>query len=109
MERLQQLMQFLEENPTDSFLQYAIAMEHVKRCEYEEGLKYFENLIKSEPNYIGTYYHLGKLYQKLQRRDDAENCYTRGLVVAKKLNDQHAHSELLNARTNLINCIDEED
>lgn len=108
MERLEQLKAFLNESPDDSFLQYAIALEHIKKGELENGLSYFEGLVKNDPDYIGTYYHLAKLYLKLRRKEDAETCYKNGIAVATKLNDFHALSELKNAYTNLQMGIEEE-
>lgn len=109
MERLDQLMSFLNENPNDSFLQYAIALEHIKKGEPEKGLIYFENLLKHDPDYVGTYYHLAKLYLKLGMKPEAIACYENGMGVATKLSDFHALAELKNAYTNLQLGIEEDD
>ncbi len=109
MNRLEQLLIYLEENPRDSFLQFALALEYLKKGEAEEGLKYFETLVENDPEYVGTYYHLGKLYNKLGRKTDAENCYAKGLDIASKLNDQHSFAELQNAKTNLSLGIDDDE
>lgn len=109
MERLEQLKAFLEENPGDSFLQYAIALEHIKKGELEKGLSYFTGLVKNDPEYVGTYYHLAKLYLQLGRKEEAETCYKNGIQIATKINDAHALSELRNAYTNLQLGITEED
>ena len=109
MDRLEQLLIYLAENPKDPFLQYALALENIKRGDIGTGLKYFEALVENEPDYVGTYYHLGKLYTKLGRRSDAENCYAKGLTIATKLNDQHSFAELQNARTNLSMGIEDDE
>jgi len=109
MSRIPQLLTYLKENPTDPFLQYALALEHVKAGAYEEGLHYFELLVRDHPDYIGTYYHLAKLYAKLDRREDATACYNNGISVARKLNDQHALAELQNAALNHSMGLDDED
>lgn len=109
MDRVEQLLIYLSENPRDSFLQYALALEYIKKGEMETGLKYFEALVEADPDYVGTYYHLGKLYNKLGRKSDAENCYTTGLKIATKLNDQHSFAELQNAKTNLSLGIDDDE
>ncbi len=109
MDRLQQLLIYLAENPKDSFLQFALALEYLKKGENDEGLKYFEALIENDADYVGTYYHLGKLYNKLGRKKDAENCYTKGLLIATKLNDQHSFAELQNAKTNLSLGLDDDE
>jgi hypothetical protein len=43
---------------------------------------------------VGTYYHLGKLYEALNRKDDAIKTYETGMKVAKEQRDNHAFSEL---------------
>ena len=108
MDRLSQLLEFLEENPNDSFIRFALALEYMKKEDYENALKYFELLIDADPNYVGTYYHLGKLYQQLDRNGDADTCYRNGIVIAEKLNDRHAYSELMTARNELVNDFDVE-
>ncbi len=109
MDRLEQLLQYLNDNPKDSFLQYALALEYLKKGDHVTGLEYFETLVKNDPDYVGTYYHLGKLYVKLGRKEDAENCYTQGLKIAKNQNDHHSFAELQNSKTNLSMGIDDDE
>jgi len=54
-------------------------------------------LVEDHPNYTGTYYHLGGLYEKINQTEKAKNIYRKGLEVAKKLNDDHAYRELFSA------------
>lgn len=100
MERIPQLLNYLKDSPADPFLQYALALEYIKSGQPEEGLRYFEQLTAEHPDYVGTYYHLAKLYIRLGRDADAEKCYEQGIAVAKKLGDQHALAELQNASLN---------
>lgn len=109
MERLQQLLEFLSGNPGDSFLQYALALEYIKRGEYDQACGYFEGLVKNDPDYVGTYYHLARLYKKLGEKTKAENCYQQGITVATRLNDVHALGELKNAYTNFQMGIDDDE
>jgi hypothetical protein len=46
------------------------------------------------PNYIGTYYHLAKLLETLQKTDQAIAVYEQGMEQAKLQNDQHSLNEL---------------
>jgi len=109
MERLQKLLEFLSDNPGDSFLQYAIALEYIKRGDAAAGCKYFEGLVKNDPEYVGTYYHLARLYKKMGEKIKAEDCYKQGIAVATKINDGHALSELKNAYTNFQMGIDDDE
>ena len=92
--RLQKLLDFFETEPNDPFLKYALATEYLNLNEIPKALAYYEDLIRNHADYIGTYYHLGKLYEALERKSDALNTYQLGMVVARKANDNHAFAEL---------------
>lgn len=97
MNRLQTLLGYLEEDPSDPFTRFALAQEYRKRGQTEEATRYFEELVRDAPDYVGTYYHLGKLYQESGRTSDAIRIYESGIVVARELRDFHALSELQDA------------
>jgi hypothetical protein len=66
------------------------------------GLWHILYIISSnDPGYVGMYYHLGKLYEKMGEPELALEAYTAGINVAKKIPDFHALSELNNAKLNL--------
>ncbi len=109
MDRLAQLKAFLAEKPDDSFLQYAIALEYIKLKDFQNGLAYFTGLVEKDPDYVGTYYHLAKLYKKLNMQDEAGKCYQSGIAVATKVNDAHALGELKNAYTNFQMGLDDDE
>jgi tetratricopeptide (TPR) repeat protein len=92
--RLEKLLEFIKNEPEDEFLQYALATEYLRLNDAEKALYYFENLVKNHPGYVGTYYHLGKLYEALNRLPEAIETYESGMKVAKAKRDQHALSEL---------------
>lgn len=100
-DRLKTLLQWLEEKPTDSFLIFAVAQEYHKTERFEEAIKTYRKLEKVNPDYVGLYYHLAHCYVTVENHGEALDVYNSGIEVARKLNDQHALSELLNARTNL--------
>ena len=99
--RIDQLMQFLAESPNDSFLKFAVAKEHEKSNVLEKALKFYLDIYENDPEYIGLYYHLGKLYEEIGERQLALNSYKEGIEIGKKQGDFHAVSELNNARVNL--------
>lgn len=103
MNRLEQLLNFYEENPDDAFVRYCIALEKVKTGEQDEGLKWYNDLIDDHPDYIATYYHLGKLHEEMGNQELAVEIYAEGLKVAQRIGDNHAYSELMNARNELVN------
>ena len=107
--RLQKLLEFLESEPHDEFLQYALATEYLRLNQTDKALQYYENLVANHPNYSGTYYHLGKLYETLGRKDDALEIYQQGLLITKQKRDNHAFSELQAAYNQAAGLYDDDD
>ncbi len=105
--RLEQLLEFLKESPNDPFLKYAIAAEYDSSGNREEAIQHFERLVAQHPDYVGTYYHLGKLYEKVSKPERAEAVYRSGIEIAKVARKHHALSELQGALALLI--ADEDD
>ncbi len=99
--RLQQLFSFLEESPDDAFILFAIAKEYEKLEVHETAFEYYHKLVTIDPDYVGTYYHLGKLYEEVAQGEKALKIYQKGIETAKKMKDQHALSELMGAKMNL--------
>jgi len=108
-DRLHKLLEFLEGEPNDEFLQYALATEYLRLNEVEIALQYFENLVANHPNYTGTYYHLGKLYENLQRKDEALKIYQQGIIITRQKRDNHALSELQSAYNQAAGLYDDDD
>jgi tetratricopeptide (TPR) repeat protein len=94
LSRLDKLLEFIKNEPEDEFLKYALATEYLRLNQVDKALTYYEDLITNHPNYVGTYYHLGKLYEALNRKQDAINTYETGMKTAKLKRDNHAFSEL---------------
>ena len=105
--KIQQLKDFLKENPNDPFLRYAMALEHLKIQEDEKALDIFRNLLITNPMYVGTYYHIGKLQEKMELFDDALESYKKGMAVATKIKDRHSFNELQGAYNMLNDDLEE--
>ena len=107
--RLDQLLEFLKEHPADPFLTYAVATEYLKLHDTAKALHYYEQLVKEHPDYVGTYYHLGKLYESLNRVSEALNTYEAGMRAARLAHDAHALRELQAARQWVLDQEEEEE
>lgn len=94
--RLEQLFEFLRDDPNDPFNLYAIATEYVK-TDREKALHYYEKLLQEHENYVATYYHAAKLYADLGRKQEAEQTFQKGIAVSLKAGNRNAHRELQNA------------
>lgn len=97
MDRIEKLKEFLLTNPDDSFIQHALALEYIKLGNDDEAKKLFQTLLNSEPGYIGSYYHLAKLLERIGETEQAITVYEKGMEEAKKAGDNHSLSELKSA------------
>jgi len=93
-DRLEQLYQYLEQQPNDAFLNHAIGLEYLKKEDFLSAIKYFNHVLVHDPLYVGTYYQLAKAYELTDDLTQAKLTYERGMEAAKKMNDRHAYSEL---------------
>ncbi len=100
-ERLELLKQHLKDDPDDSFLLFAIAKEYEKKEEFSKAQSYYEILKTKDENYIGLYYHLGKLFERNNENKKAIEIYKAGIHLAKKEKDFHSASELNGALESL--------
>ncbi len=96
-DRLEQLLEFYEQDPGDAFTRFALAQEYLKQGQPARALAFYEQLVADRPEYTGTYYHLGKLYEKLDRQDDAVATYRQGIAVCRAQRHLKDLSELQDA------------
>jgi len=108
MSRLNQLLTMLSESPGDPFLLFALAKEYEKQNQKEEARAHYQRLLKNHPDYVGIYYHLGKLYEQLGEREMADTTYRQGMDIARDQGDHHALSELTGAHGQLQDFLEEE-
>ncbi|MCB0706978.1 MAG: hypothetical protein KDC34_16800 [Saprospiraceae bacterium] len=99
--RLEKLQAFLQENPTDAFLIFALAKEFEKTGDQSRAAAQYEKLVREIPDYVGTYYHFGKLLESMGQAEQAIQMYQAGMEIAKTQGDQHAFSELAGAKLGL--------
>jgi tetratricopeptide (TPR) repeat protein len=100
-DRIPILLGFLADDPTDAFSRFALAQEYAKAGRSDEALAEYERLVREQPDYVGTYYHLGKLLEQVGRSGDAEHTYRAGIAVAERLRDAHSRAELADALLHL--------
>ncbi len=93
MNRIEKLKEFLKENVTDDFIQHALALEYIKIDDDAEAEKLFVEILERNPAYIGSYYHLAKLYERTGNEAAAIKTYETGMVMSKET-DKHCYNEL---------------
>ncbi len=102
MSRIKQLESFLKNEPNDSFLNYALAIEYVGLENWETAKNILIKLVERDPDYTATYYHLGKLYHREKNIPKAEEIYEEGIRLTRQKREQHKLAELQNALNNML-------
>lgn len=94
MSRLIQLFSFLENNPADPFITYAIATEYASIAAYEKAIEWYIKTKEIDPNYLPLYYQLGLAYQKCNNKLRSIEILKAGKIVAAQLNDMKTLNEI---------------
>lgn len=95
-ERIKLLEQYLEDDPTDPFNLYALALEYQKQNPAKAG-KLFELLLDEHPDYLPTYYIAGNFYADQAQTQKALDVLRRGMVLAKSKGQNTTTRELQSA------------
>ena len=96
-DRLKMIENMLETNPKDSFLHYAAALENHKNGDINQAIKILKSIEKNDPNYLASYYQLGKFLEEKGKMEEAIEVYLAGKDVAKKQSDMKTLGELSEA------------
>lgn len=93
-ERIQKILVFLENTPNDLFLNHALALEYLKAGDQKAAEERFRKNLVTDPSYVATYYHLGKLLERTGNTEEAIKTYEQGMTVARAAKDNHSYNEL---------------
>jgi tetratricopeptide (TPR) repeat protein len=102
MQRIERIIEFLNQQPKDNFLRHALALEYRKLGEEIKARDLFLEILTESPDYVGSYYHLAKCLEKLEEREQAISWYEKGMAATKLAKDDHAYRELQAAYEDLV-------
>jgi tetratricopeptide (TPR) repeat protein len=102
MQRIERIIEFLNQQPKDNLLRHALALEYRKLGEEIKARDLFLEILTESPDYIGSYYHLAKCVEKLEEREQAISWYEKGMAATKLAKDYHAYRELQAAYEDLV-------
>jgi len=94
MDRIEKLKEFLEKDPHDAFVKHALALEYVKLGEETVARRLWEEVLERDPAYVGSYYHLAKLLERVGEKEEAIRRYEQGMQAARKAGEMKAYNEL---------------
>ena len=99
--RLQQMLEFLKDDPNDPFNLYAVASEY-RKDDPEKSLQLMNKLLNEFPDYLPTYYHAAALDIQLNKGSQAASILEKGIALAINQGDHLALRELKNAVNELM-------
>lgn len=94
--RLSLLHQFYQEDSTDPFNVYALAIEYQNR-DIVKASEYFKLLLDQFPDYLPTYYHAAALFVELGEEEYAVLLYQKGMKLALFQQNIKTYQELQRA------------
>lgn len=94
MSRKDDLLKFLEDEPNDSFLNYAYALEVGKEGDLKVACDLLETLKSADPRYLGLYHQLANYYLQRDLEEKALLVLDEGMILAKELKNQKAYNEM---------------
>lgn len=94
MDRIALLTQVLEQNPTDAFARYGLAMAYAAEGRTDQALAEFDTLIHHNPDYVPAYQMSAQTLAKLNRTDHALARLKEGIDAAQRTHNAHAAGEM---------------
>lgn len=101
MSRREQIEALLKDEPHDTFLRYALAMEHVAEKNVGQALEVFADLQADHPPYVPAFFMAGQQLAKLGRIEEARMVLRDGIQHARVQGDGHAAGEMSQFLTSL--------
>lgn len=97
MSRLERIKEMLAAEPDDIFLNFSLAMEHVKAGQAEDAIAQFTRLTEKHPDYVPAYFQKANTLASIDRRAEARQVLTAGIEAANRVGDRHAADEMRDA------------
>lgn len=94
MSRREQLEALLADDPHDSFLHYALAMEEKSAGDPAAALTRLTDMEARFPDCVAAYFQRGQILSAEGEGEAAAAVLTRGIAVARRVGDLHAAGEM---------------
>jgi tetratricopeptide (TPR) repeat protein len=92
-QRIEKLKELIEEDPSDPFLLYGLAMEFAKGLP-EKAILTFERLLNDFPDYLPTYYQAALILLEIGHPSKAKTILQNGIKLAEKARELKTRNEL---------------
>lgn len=94
MDRIAVLTEILQQNPTDAFARYGLAMAYASEGKAEDALREYGTAIENTPDYVPAYQMSAQVLMKLGRMDEAKARLQAGMKACDRTGNAHAASEM---------------
>lgn len=101
MNRREKIEAMLEDDPTDMFLRYSLAMELRTEGENARSLTQLDELMREKPACVPAFFMAGQQLVDLDRIDEARTTLRNGIEEARNQGDAHAAAEMSDFLTSL--------
>jgi tetratricopeptide (TPR) repeat protein len=93
--RIDSLLQLIQDDPSDPFLKYALALEYSTDIQYvDKAIQLLKQLRVSDPDYLPLYYQLGTLLKNAGETREALQIVELGMQMALDQQKPHVFREL---------------
>jgi Flp pilus assembly protein TadD len=94
MDKIAMLSEILQQNPTDAFARYGLAMAFAAEGRMEDALREFAQTTEFNPDYVPAYQMSAQVLVKVGRFDEARERLRAGLAACERTGNAHAASEM---------------
>ena len=101
MNRREKIEAMLQNDPSDTFLRYSLAMELRSEGDHQRSLAQLDELMSEQPPCVPAFFMAGQQLVDLDRVDEARTALRDGIEQARKQDDTHAAAEMSDFLTTL--------
>jgi predicted Zn-dependent protease len=105
MDKLAALNEILQQDPTNAFARYGLALEYVSQGNPDEALVAFTTLLAHNPDYVPAYQMSAQTLVKQGRTPEALARLHEGIAAANRIGNQHALAEMEAMREDLTDTL----
>lgn len=94
MDKIAMLTEILQQNPTDAFARYGLAMAYAAEGKIEDALREFAKTTEYNPDYVPAYQMSAQTLVKVGKFDEARERLRAGLAACERTGNAHAAKEM---------------
>ncbi len=94
MDKVASLREILEQDPTNAFARYGLAMEYAGQGDTAAALGEFDRLLGDNPEYTAGYFMAAQTLARAGRDAEAKQRLVDGIASARRTGNQHAQREM---------------